>query len=83
MGEEYVPAQGRAREDTSGSRRRWPWSRRERDTAAKPKSIADLPSDFDPAVYLQLNPDVAAAGHEPCDHYRQHGHGERRPYRLG
>ena len=40
-----------------------------------------LPEDFDPHVYLALNPDVAQAG-VPADlHYFIHGIKENRPYR--
>ena len=40
-----------------------------------------LPQGFDPAVYLALNPDVAAAGVRAEDHYKKHGRLEGRPYR--
>ncbi len=40
-----------------------------------------LPGDFDPARYLELNPDVAAAGADPAAHYRTHGRLEGRRYR--
>ncbi len=39
------------------------------------------PKDFDPALYLVLNPDVAAAGVEPRAHYARHGARERRRYK--
>lgn len=39
-----------------------------------------LPPDFDPAVYLALHRDVAAAGIDPAQHYVQFGRSEGRPY---
>lgn len=41
-----------------------------------------LPDGFDPDAYLQLNPDVAAAGLDPKMHYLRHGRRERRLYTL-
>ena len=41
----------------------------------------DLPGDFDPNVYLELNPDVARAGVDPATHYLQYGAKEGRLYR--
>ncbi|MBD8564051.1 phytanoyl-CoA dioxygenase family protein [Oxalobacteraceae sp. CFBP 8763] len=38
-------------------------------------------SAFDPQLYLLANPDVAAAGVDPEQHYLQHGKRERRPLR--
>jgi hypothetical protein len=52
---------------------------RRRDTAAG--SEAKLPPDFDPALYLQLHPDVRAAGADPATHYLNHGVWEGRPYK--
>lgn len=40
-----------------------------------------LPPDFDGAVYLALNPDVAAAGLDPAYHFSQYGRFEERSYR--
>ena len=36
---------------------------------------------FDPVLYLLANPDVAAAGVDPANHYLQHGRGEKRRLR--
>jgi len=36
---------------------------------------------FDPQLYLLANPDVAAAGVDPTQHYLQHGLGEKRRLR--
>ncbi|MGN8108351.1 phytanoyl-CoA dioxygenase family protein [Paraburkholderia sp. 22098] len=36
------------------------------------------PSDFDPAGYLRLNPDVANAGADATEHYLEHGRREGR-----
>lgn len=40
-----------------------------------------LPQDFDPALYLSLNPDVAAAGADARKHYLRFGMRENRRYR--
>lgn len=40
----------------------------------------DVPKDFDPAAYLRLNPDVAAAGSDPKQHFLAHGWREGRDY---
>jgi predicted metal-dependent hydrolase len=40
-----------------------------------------LPTDFDAETYQRLNPDVAAAGVDPVEHYLCHGHSEGRVYR--
>jgi hypothetical protein len=37
-----------------------------------------LPHGFDAAAYLQANPDVAASGGDPGEHYRRHGWAEGR-----
>ncbi|WP_152428425.1 hypothetical protein [Methyloferula stellata] len=41
----------------------------------------EYPAGFDPDVYLQLNPDVRAAGVDPKHHFICHGLEEGRPYR--
>lgn len=38
-----------------------------------------VPRDFDPAAYTKLNPDVAALGMDPFEHYLLHG--QQRRYR--
>jgi ubiquinone/menaquinone biosynthesis C-methylase UbiE len=40
-----------------------------------------LPTDFDRAAYLQLNPDVAVAGADPEEHWLLYGHRENRRWR--
>lgn len=48
----------------------------------KPLSmLAPLPADFDAALYLQVNPDVARAGVDAAGHYRRHGAREGRRLR--
>ena len=50
-----------------------------------PEKVASekiLPDGFDRALYLKLNPDVAAAGADPVDHYLQCGRNEGRVYRV-
>ena len=42
----------------------------------------ELPDDFDPDIYLSINPDVAAAGIDAGDHYRRFGRSEGRAYRA-
>jgi glycosyltransferase involved in cell wall biosynthesis len=46
-------------------------------------SRPDLPPDFDPQIYSELNPDVAAAGMNPITHYLEFGISEGRPYKKG
>lgn len=41
-----------------------------------------LPTDFDAKAYLELNPDVAAAGVDPGTHYLEFGWNEGRKYRI-
>jgi glycosyltransferase involved in cell wall biosynthesis len=43
---------------------------------------ATLPDDFDPALYLRLHPDVAAAGVDPSQHWLMAGYFEGRPYKA-
>ena len=45
-------------------------------------NASDLPADFDPAGYQLLNPDVAASGLSPADHYLQLGRSQGRQYSL-
>jgi hypothetical protein len=40
-----------------------------------------VPRDFDDALYLELNPDVANLAMDPRKHYLLHGQNERRKYR--
>ena len=47
---------------------------------ARPSEILP-PADFDPARYLELNPDVAAAGADPVRHYLDFGRREGRRFR--
>jgi hypothetical protein len=41
----------------------------------------ELPADFDPALYLEANPDVAKAGLDPAWHFLHHGKAEGRQLR--
>lgn len=41
----------------------------------------DIPKDFDPEAYLELNPDVASAGVDPLVHYLEFGKHENRYYK--
>jgi hypothetical protein len=45
--------------------------------------VLSLPPDFDPRAYLELNPDVKAAGRDPRKHYLKHGMLEGRAYKGG
>lgn len=47
--------------------------------SSPPKAI--LPVDFDPEVYLELNPDVKVAGADPAKHWIDHGFFESRRYK--
>jgi hypothetical protein len=43
--------------------------------------LSEIPLDFNPILYLKLNPDVALAGFEPRRHYILHGKSEARKYK--
>jgi SAM-dependent methyltransferase len=43
--------------------------------------LKKVPSDFDPEVYLELHPDVKAAGVDPAEHYKSFGRKEGREYK--
>jgi hypothetical protein len=73
------PSDNRATIEKTVRSPRWPWSRRKSGPSFEP-AVA-LPDDFDPVIYLQLNPDVAAAKQDPATHYQLHGYKERRTYR--
>jgi len=45
-------------------------------------NLYNLPSDFDPVMYLKLNPDVARVGFDPHKHYVLHGISEGRRYKI-
>ena len=45
------------------------------------RASPDLPGDFDPRLYLVLNPDVHSAGVDPFFHYLRHGRLEGRRYK--
>lgn len=47
----------------------------------KPPLPPELPAGFDPQLYLEANPDVAAAGMDPAEHYLKHGKSEGRRLR--
>lgn len=40
-----------------------------------------LPPDFNPRIYLELNPDLEASNYDPAQHYIEFGIREKRPYR--
>ena len=44
--------------------------------------VFDLPSDFDPKIYLLLHEDVKEAGINPVKHYLEFGINEGRAYRA-
>ena len=62
------------------ARARRPWSRL-LGGPGRVEASAGLPADFDPATYLLLHPDVAAAGVDAAAHYLAHGRQEGRTYR--
>lgn len=41
-----------------------------------------IPDDFDPDIYLTLNPDIEGTPLHPYEHFASHGITEKRPYRL-
>jgi hypothetical protein len=82
LGEELKPKENPTGQQADTPRLRFPWQRKRRQPAPV-QARAELPGDFDPAAYLRLNPDVAAAGHDPVEHYRNYGYREARPYRQG
>ncbi len=43
--------------------------------------LMGLPKGFDPAGYLKANPDVAAAGVDPVEHFLRHGRSEGRRWK--
>jgi glycosyltransferase involved in cell wall biosynthesis len=43
---------------------------------------SELPSDFDPSIYLEINKDLRDAGVDPIEHYLLHGNGEGRQYKI-
>jgi Phytanoyl-CoA dioxygenase (PhyH) len=53
----------------------------QRSTARAHSRGSTLPVDFDAALYLKLNPDVAIAGADPAHHYVTHGEVEGRAYK--
>lgn len=74
LGEEISIERPKSRPDP------WAWRTRRARRAA---IAAALPADFDAESYLQLNPDVAAAGADAAEHYADHGAREGRRYRRG
>jgi hypothetical protein len=64
-------------ESDRSARSRRPWWR----GPSPPRG--NLPDDFDAETYLYLNPDVAAAGADPAEHYLSHGAREGRRFRRG
>jgi phytanoyl-CoA dioxygenase PhyH len=74
LGREYSAER---EEGERSARARRPWWR----APVKPKGA--LPAEFDPEAYLYLNPDVAAAGTDPAQHYLTHGAREGRRFRRG
>ena len=81
LGQDFEEARRQASTDQS-RRRNWPWQRLKRSGGGSDQDLAPLPRDFDPAAYSKLNPDVAASGVDPANHYRRHGHQEGRAYKL-
>jgi glycosyltransferase involved in cell wall biosynthesis len=46
------------------------------------KALGPLPPGFNPELYLQLNPDIRAAGADPAGHYLRHGAKEGRAFAM-
>lgn len=74
LGREYSTEREENDRSARGGRRWW---------RAAPPGLEALPSEFDPEAYLYLNPDVAAAGTDPAQHYLTHGAREGRRFRRG
>jgi glycosyltransferase involved in cell wall biosynthesis len=51
-----------------------------KDSGSNRVDPSQLPKRFDGAVYLKLNPDVAASGFDAATHYLSYGRWERRSY---
>lgn len=54
----------------------------EPDQHPKGGTVVELPKDFDPAIYLVLNRDVAKAGADPVEHYLHYGKKQGRLYSV-
>ena len=76
LGREYRSELEESDRIAKASRRRW-WQ------APDVPDLGALPKEFDPEAYLYLNPDVAAAGADPAQHYLTHGAREGRRFRRG
>jgi len=76
LGREYGSELEESDRTARASRRRW-WQ------APAVPDLGALPEEFDPEAYLYLNPDVAAAGADPAQHYLTHGAREGRRFRRG
>jgi len=76
LGREYNTELEEIDRSAKASRRRW-WQ------APAVPELGALPEEFDPEAYLYLNPDVAAAGADPAQHYLTHGAREGRRFRRG
>lgn len=50
-------------------------------SALRQARLAQLPEGFDAQLYLEANPDVAAASVDAIDHYFEHGKAENRRLR--
>jgi hypothetical protein len=48
----------------------------------KAASLKNVPLDFDPQAYLEMNSDIAISGIDPYIHYSRNGCREGRPYRY-
>jgi len=72
------PSVAPAAVEQASTRRSW-WRRSPRPSSTE---RAQLPPDFVAGTYLQLNPDVAAAGIDAGLHYVRHGRDEGRAYRT-
>lgn len=47
------------------------------------KKVLPVPSDFDPEIYMEMNPDLKDAGVNPYSHFFNWGRHEGRPWRIG
>jgi hypothetical protein len=44
--------------------------------------FVNIPPDFNPTVYLQLNPDIQHSDYDPTAHYELAGYYENRQYKF-
>ena len=74
-----MPVTASSGPSASAKAARW-WQRLTAPAKDQPSSYGAI-EGWDPQAYLALNPDVAAAGEDPLEHFRKHGRAEGRRWR--